>query len=414
MRASQSERRAGSRSRTLCSLGVAICMAQQAGAATDKSDPIEFYVTDQLSYDDNLFRVPDGLLASDPSPVTVQSLDDYLNRASAGVHTRWETGRQVIGLHLRVDDVRLQNNDNLNYVGGNGSFNWDWQLGKRWSGVLNTQYDRSLASYTNYRFFRQDLIDIFAYGAEARLRVGSRWTLLGAGNDLTTDHSADERRAENFHVQSGRSALEYRTPSDDVFALEYRFTDADFPIIDRIPGAISQRYREQVPGVRVDYRFTDKTRIQARYGHLERDYASVTAGSFSGGIWNFALHWEPSEKTAVDFNAWHEVKAYADAESQYFVARGGSFGPTWTPTSKLAFSVLISLEDQDYVAGGGLFPDPAPPRRDRVQGAQFGADYSPNRRLGFKLLYRWADYSSNRPLLDYRDNAVSLLLRIST
>jgi hypothetical protein len=399
--------------RVVCALGIGMWIVHDASAAIVEPGPLEFYVADELSYDDNLFRVPDGMVASDLPALTVKSLDDYSNRASAGVHAHWDTGRQVIGIHLRVDDVRFNNNDDLNYTDGNGSVAWDWQAGKRWSGVFNAQYDRSMASFSNYRFFTQDLVDIFSYWAEARYRIGSRWRLLGAGSNSKTEHSAEARRFENFDSQTRRAGLEYHTPSDNVMALEYRYTDADFQGVDGLSGDFTRRYRERVPGVRATYAFTGKTTFDGRFGYLERDYANPVAADLAGDIWNASLRWEPTAKTSFDFKWWHELKAYSDAESQYFVANGGSIGPTWAPTFKLALSLLLSLEDQNYVMAGVLLPDPVPRRRDRVEAAQISIDSLLSRSVTFKLLYRWVDHQSNRDLLSYRENLVSAQVQIA-
>ncbi|MGH8262469.1 MAG: outer membrane beta-barrel protein [Steroidobacteraceae bacterium] len=400
--------------RTLTALGlVMVSVAAARAAAVDETNPVEFYVADQITYDDNLFRVPPSLMQTDPAAVTVQSISDYLNRASAGVHARWSASRQVFLINLRLDNVNYSNNTDLDYFGGSGDLTWNWQAGKRWSGLFTGQYDRALASYANYQFFGKDIVGAANYGAEIRFAVGSRWSLLAAGAETRTNHSAVERQIEEFHSQTGRAGLEYKTPSENVFAAEYRYTDARFPNVDPLLSTFAHQYTERTPTLRMHYAFTDQTKLDARYGYLKRTYDDPTATDFAGGVWDATLRWEPTEKLAFDVNAWHDLRAYADSESEYFIAEGVSVGPIWSPRTRLVFSLLASYEDQSYVSAGVLIVSPLPVRKAKVGSGQLAMDYWPTRALSFRVQYRYLDYSSNRALEDYNDNLVSVQVRYS-
>lgn len=390
--------------------------AAGAAGAPDAGDPFRFYVLDRYTYDDNLFRVPDGLLASDPSILPPASLDDYINRASAGARIRMDTSRQVFSADLRLDDVRYNRNDDLNYTGGAANVAWDWQAGHRWSGKLNAQYDRSQASLANYIFFGKDLVDTALLGAEFRMGIGSRWRLLAAGAAADTDHSSDVRRVDNFESQTGRGGVEYVTPAGNLFALEYRYTDAKFPVARDV--GVDLAYEERVPGVRLEYAFTEKTQLKARAGYLERERANPASADYSGEIWDLALRWEPRTKLYFDIKAWHELKAYADLESDYFVSDGGSITPTWEPTTKIKIAAAFAYEQQDYIdaspnIGGVLLPPTEADRQDDVSSALLSIDYTPRDIVTIGLGYRWVDRASNRDLRDYDDNMVSAQLRIN-
>jgi exopolysaccharide biosynthesis operon protein EpsL len=387
--------------------------AQRSQGAVDAADPFELYIADQYSYDDNLFRVPDDVLAGDPSAIAARDREDYINRASIGMRTRWDVARQTFAFGLRLDDVRFRNNDHLDHTGGSGNLAWDWRLGSNWSGRVNAQYDRALASFSNYRFFGRDLLDTYQYGGELRYQIGSRWTLFGAGLHAESQHSADVRRLDDFQSTSGRGGLEYRTPADNLLALEYRHTEADFPVAARLLGPDARRYEEFVPIIRAEYAFTVKTRLQARAGYLDRKYADPATGDFSGEIWNATLSWEPRSGLAIDVKAWHELRAYADSESDYFVARGASFGPVWEPTTKLKVTAAVATEDQEYVGTGTTAPALEPRRNDDVRSGQIAIEYLPRDFLSFNLSARRIERTSNRDLHGYDSNLISAQVRIT-
>lgn len=391
-------------------LAVSLADAQNATAA-DAQDPFRFYLADRYMYDDNLFRIPDGLLASDPAILPPASLDDYINRASAGARIRLDSSRQVFSADLRIDDVRYDRNDDLNYTGGAANVGWDWQVGHRWSGKLNGQYDRSQASLSNYIFFGKDVVDTATLGAEFRFGIGSRWRLLAAGAAADTDHSSDIRRVDNFESQTGRGGIEYVTLAGNLFALEYRYTDAEFPVARDLGANLA--YEERVPGARLEYAFTEKTQLRARAGYLERDYANPASADYSGEIWDLTLRWEPRTKLYFDLKAWHELKAYADSESDYFVTDGGSITPTWEPTTKIKIAAAFAYEQQDYVGVGVLLPPIEGDRKDDVTSALVSIDYTPRDIVTIGLGYRWVDRESNRDFRAYDDSLISAQLKIN-
>jgi hypothetical protein len=326
---------------------------------------------------------------------------------------RLDQSRQVFHADLRVDDVRYQNNDDINYTGGNADLLWDWQLGKPFSGKFYGTFDRGQASLNNYRYFARDIVDTAAYGAEFRYAIGSRWRLLVLGARADTRHGAEDRQLENFDSTTGGGGIEYATPAGAIMALEYRFTDAKFPEAEALAGA-PRGYEENVPGVRLLFPFTEKTRLLLRAGYLDREYDNPRVGDYSGGIYNATLQWEPRTKLQFDVRAWHELRAYSDAESDYFVADGVSITPTWKPRTKLEISAAFSYENQDYVGSSlVLAPVEEADREDKTQSALLSIDYSPRDLLSLGLAYRWTDRNSNRAFRDYGVNVISAEIKLT-
>lgn len=371
-----------------------------AFAATDADNPIDIYFSDRYSYDDNLFRVPDGLLNADPSLLSVQSVDDYINRASVGLQTRLDTSRQVFVANLRIDDVRYARNDDLNYRGGSGDLQWDWRVASDWSGRVTARYDRALASFHNYTLFVRDVVDTLGYGAEVRYAIGSRWALLGAGSWSEADHSAPIRRINEFESETARGGVEYRTPGGSLFAVDYRDTAARFPVADSLPNGVPYKYDDRQYGLNVAYEISAITRIAARLAQEERDYADPRLGDYSGATWNVLLHWAPRTKLYFDVKGWHELTAYADAESDYFVSNGGSVAPTWEPTAKISVTATFSYEKQDYVLDALAVLAPGETsREDTLRMIKLAVDYAPREYLSFGLGYNFVERESNRSVL---------------
>jgi hypothetical protein len=371
----------------------AFCGAAQA-QTEDASDPLVFFLSEQLTYDDNLFRVG--------------GRDD----------ARLQHGRQDLLLTARIYDTSFKNNDRLDYTGGAGNLAYHWALGSRWSGKLTADYIRTLASYTNYQFTERDVVASASTELEGRYQLGPRFSLIAAGRTTRTDHSDQDREPENFEGDGGRAGIEFMPRPGKRFILEYRYSEGRFP--ERIATATSngreRDYDEDLLNLRVEYEITSKLHLLGNVGYLERDYVIESANpGFDGEIWRGTLEWQPRTKLGFDLSAWRELKAYIDAESNYFVARGISLGPRWQPLQKIQLGLEYIYEEQNYIGSPTLSPDLNTPvlvtdagREDDVQAARFTASYAPREHVDLNLRWSYEERSSNRPLREHHANVIGV------
>lgn len=393
----------------------------QRATPTDDDRAFVFYVGGQLMYDDNLFRLPEPA-QRDPSQVPVEDTEDSINQLSAGLRARMHMGRQTLALAARVDDVQFHNNDQLDYTGGVARLDFDWEIGSRLSGRVLGDYQRSLASYTNYRFFDRDIVDALSGELQARIQFGPRFALLTSARSRRTDHSDSERRAENFESDSGTAGIEFALSDTDRFILEYRYLEGDFPdtFAPGSPDARDRSYEETLANLRMQYELTSKLRLRGNIGNLEREYpAESISEDYSGVVWKATLDWEPRRKLGFELSAWRDLKAYVDSESNYFEAVGASFGPTWKPSDKLDFSLEYIHEKQDYIGSPTLSSLPGDPlfgqdpgREDEIDVARFRAAYSPREFIELDLTLAYTDRSSNRPSRIYDARAAGFGIRV--
>ncbi|WP_331609196.1 outer membrane beta-barrel protein [Povalibacter sp.] len=373
---------------------------------------MKFILSDRYTYDDNLFRLPDGREAVfDPLLGPPRSVEDQINRASAGLRVRLDASRQVFHADVRIDDVRYRNNDDLDYTGGSADVLWDWQVASDWSGRLFAKYDRSQANLENYRFFEQDVVEAATYGGELRYGMLSRWRIFAGAAAADTDHSARLRQTENFESTTGRGGVEYTTPAGSSLAAEYLMTNAEFPEAEALAGA-PRGYEETIPTLRGRYVLSVKTTFTASLGYLDRDYDNPASTDYSGEVWTVGMYWEPRTKLSFELEAWHKLRAYVDAESDYFVGEGVSIAPVWKPTTMIELSAKFSYEKQDYVGNTLFLPPIDTGREDTVQYVQAGIEWTPRDFISLGLAYRWNDRDSNREFRSYGQNQSSAQIRL--
>jgi hypothetical protein len=405
--------------------GVGMCLAMLAAkslqAANQPQAPddsfLQLFVAEQLTYDDNLYRLPDSLqddigLLLGPGA----RHDDFLNRISLGAEGRWVLSRQALALSLRFDDSRFHSNDSLDNSAGNGKAKWDWRAGDNLSGELGADYDRALASFANNRFLARDLVETTGVFWNATLLVRSNWSLLAGVRHAQTGHSAASRRFDDFDSDSGNARIEYKTALGNTFGWDYRYSESRFDRLATLFGLPFDRdYQESYSGFRTRYALTGKLTLDANAGYLKRDYPQspaqeINAGDFSGGTWEAAVQWQPTAKSGIRFAGWRRLSANLDAESDYFVAKGGSIEPVWNPTVKLIVALDLSYEEQEYLGSTVNFAL-LERRRDRVNSQQLTVTYTPLQILQIDLVLRVEQRDSDRPLLRYDDKAATVAVR---
>jgi Putative beta-barrel porin 2 len=375
----------------------------------DSPSTIDFYIADQFTYDDNLYRLPSYFnIAAVAGPLATRQ--DSFNTVSLGGDGRWFSDSQVIGLNFRADENRFTHNDSLNNLSGKGNLEWDWQLNTNWSGKAGVSYYRGLANSGNTGYYARDVVQREDYFGTIRYQVGPHWALYGGAIGADTSQTAVAEQLYDFNSKAGNAGIEFATSSENTVRFEYRYTDATFPRDFVLNGApFNSNYNEDTEQILVKYVFSAATELDVSAGHLKRDYPQSAFAAFSGDIWRAALQWQPTDKLQWILTGWRQLTAYVDSESDYFVSDGVSLAPTWTATGALKFSLAISRENHDYI-------DSSPSaialvsRRDEVTTERARLLYTPTDSVTLDLTFGYDQRGSNQRRFQYDDTLATASL----
>src|SRR5687768_8857631 len=173
------------RSNALCLAAVSTVLCNAALAAQpDEKKEEHLYLSEQFLYDDNLFRDAE---TTDVPPGAV-SREDYVNRITLGLGNDFHMGQQTLRLKGRVFDARYQDNDYLDYTGGDASAALDFNALTALSGRLSASYSRTLADLANTLGTERDIIEGTNYSAMVRWALGPRWSVSASGGRIETEH----------------------------------------------------------------------------------------------------------------------------------------------------------------------------------------------------------------------------------
>ncbi len=381
--------------------------------APDDVNTFHPYVAFQETYDDNLFRIPTNVSGSLSSILPNATRADSVSTGSVGGTVLWEPGRQAVNFSAHADENRFAHNDALNFTSGDANLLWDWRLGGYFAGTAQVSYDRSLASFGETRFLGKDVVSSTDGLVSGRYQVGPHWALYGDIRGSTVKHSATAAQFDDFHSGAGGGAVEYATDVSDTFTAKYSYVKLTFPS-DNLTTTLPLNYTEDSERFLVKYALTDKTSFDGYAGYLKRSYPGSLIGSYSGDVWRAGFRWQVTGKTQIAVAAYHELHAYVDAESDYFIAKGYSIAPLWNATEKLSFALLLQQENQNYIGTTNPVDAVAPgvitvgAREAKVDAGQLTCIYLPRDPVTITFFIRHEQRTSNQYTFTYTDNLASI------
>ncbi len=380
-------------------------------AAEQRTDQLSLNVADDLSYDDNLYRVPPSRtdLTTLPGIGPNPSRGDYIDSVTAGLDGEWlVANRQSLDFDLRADDNRYFRNTDLNNVSSADHLAWNWGVGSALSGSVGGDYNRTLGGFFNTGLYSRDIVSRADYFASTRLQAGPHWGVFGGimGQDFTLS----EANYNNSQTKAVDIGTDYVTNASNRIGFDYRYTDDRSPHAADLNGvAFDPDYREDRARALLNYALSDKTTLDASAGYLRRDYPSTAIGGFSGEIWRVSLQWQPTPKTQLVVGTWRQLNADLTAQTDYYLSRGGTIAPTWTATEKIAFTLSVTQEYQDYIGSNPVGVNPIPiaestlGRRDTVSTQTVNMAYTLSRAFTLSITAGHENRDSNFPQFQYRD-----------
>ena len=375
-----------------------------------------YFAAEQLSYDDNLFRLPNGYLAAAADVANI-SRADHINTASAGLTERLASDLQNFSLDLRVNRDLYARNTDLDNTSGNGSLVWKWGVASKWSGQLSADYSRAIINFATTRTFQRDLLDTASFLASGRYQTGPVWALTAQIQNADTAHTLLSAANQDSHVTSAAVGVQLSTAAQDTLELQYRYARASFPNEATAPGAVQGNFHDSTALVLLQFLPSDTTVLSANAGYLRQNYVDPSLSPYSGDVWHLSFKWSPGDRTTVVVGASRDLAAYVSAASAYFVDEGESVSVSWQATQAFTFSLLGSWDHQDYLPGIDQFAvgtgEGYLRRRDHIRDQRITVAYVPRDWLEVDLSFRLEERASNDAAYTYDDRLTVASVKIT-
>jgi hypothetical protein len=366
------------------------------------------HVADQVTNDDNLFRVPKNF-SLEPLLGDKDSRGDVINLVSAGFDGHWIRGRQVVLYSADAGKEFFNRHPTLNNTTATADVTWNWAASSIINGDLGVDYAKLLGGFTNTRRFDKDVINRTTIFADGKWDVGPIFSLFGGARRLKVDNSSPDRKVDSISLTTANIGGQFAFAATNSVGVEYQRSNGTYVNRVFVPGLLNSDpdFHDDSGLILLKYAPGTQLTLDARAGYLKRQYENDPDGDFSGNVWSATLNWQPSVKTRVVATAYRDLHAYLEAQSNYFVAVGEGITPTWIPTEKITVGLQLTWEHQAYISSSANQVTSFAERRDEVVAQQLQITYVPITALTINLAYRNEKRSSNQADFSYDDRVAT-------
>jgi exopolysaccharide biosynthesis operon protein EpsL len=350
-----------------------------APASAQLSDTIHPYVSLGYSYDDNLFRLPDG--ASPPGGERA----DRFRQAAAGVQLERPVGRQVFVVDARVSRVTFQNFSDLDYNGKDFSGIWNWQVGNHLSGQLGATYAEALTPFKDYHTTERNLKTQRGEFFEGKWRFHPSWQVRTRLNSDKYDYELLSRQYLNRTHDGAELGFDYLSTTGSTIGLQARREKVRYPQRQLIGGSLfDESFSQNSASLVVFWKINPLSDLRLVIGHAKREHATVSVTDSSGANGQLSAHWSPLASVNLTATLSKKFEPYEGGLVSYSDNRGGTLKASWTPLTKVRVDAQYLRETRDFQgvqSAAGLLRG----AKDNTRTTSLALNYQVRRNIGLNL-----------------------------
>jgi hypothetical protein len=291
------------------------------------ANPYYLGVSEALTHDSNVYRIPNG-----PS-------DNYSSTSIFGGFDQPISRQRVFG-RATVSANRYQDQTQLNNVSYGVTGGLDWQTIETISGNVDVGLNRSLVApiaSAGVPTQQRNIAETRNIDARARWGGPSLLTLEGAVGYSKLDYSAPDSAAGDARYRTGSLGLYYRPGARLRLGVAARVNKTTNPNAFIDP-ATSTFQSNQSTGKNLDlladYELTGLLSTNTRLSYTKQTNSGGSSADFSGLTGSFHVGWRATGKTSLDFNYARDTGYNASPFTSYgFVQQGTTI--VLTPVSSL-------------------------------------------------------------------------------
>lgn len=371
-------------------------------ASADESDVFNVVLGSSLTYDANVFRLPD-------KPQLVggrRVVSDKIGVFFAGLRIDKPYAQQHFQLDVTETAYRYgnrphQNFDALDYRGA-----WLWRLTPRLGGTLSAERKKSSVSYDNFRGSQTNTRTSNNRSFKLDGQVFGGWhLLLGVSRD-EQENSVPFLAEQDFRTTEGEAGVNYVAGSGSSITVTRRANRGDY-LNRQIDAAtlFDNRFRERESELKASWVVSGRSSLSARLTRIARRHEHFAQRDFSGRTGELGYAWAPTDKLRLNLSAKRNIAPFLGASSSYSVSDTLSFTPAWQVSARTAVDMSFNRTEQDFP--GSVDPSLGPARSDTLNSLQLGVNWSPPRNVSIRASLQRDRRSSNHAEFEFDDTIAS-------
>ncbi|WP_198007277.1 outer membrane beta-barrel protein [Nitrococcus mobilis] len=356
-------------------------------------------------YNSNPFLISNDTVARNRLGTT--DTGDFITRAGGGLQMTWPIGLQMLHFDGWIERNKYQNFTSLDHTAFDANLGWDWEIGRLWSGTVETGYSRGIASFQEFRALDKNVTTRQVTSADAGLRFLPDWEwVLGAHRRSTSfDKRSDLDRVES----TGFTEVHYNSAVNTRMGLRAEITRGDLNRDERLADGtvLGNDYIETQYSVVLGVEGSEElSYLTGRFGFTQRKFDDRPERDFSGPTAHLSYLWKVTANTGLRLSAWRELQAQNNEIANYLISQGYSLEPIWQATVKIRVRGHYSFQNRDYQGRetpGNLNAG----REDDLHTIGLGIDYQALPNLYLSLEAKHQSRDSNREIRNFDYEQIS-------
>jgi hypothetical protein len=411
----------------LCALAVtALCAVSGSAraqytpptAGIQSSNPYYLRISETLTYDNNIFRVPEG----QPLPLA-QVEDDLISTTALSAGIDQPFGRQRALANATVRGNVFKNNDDLNNTGFDLNGQLKWEAGSAWGGDAKVSYSETLADYEDYgsaaRTSGKNMEKVGILDLRAQYGLYSLWSIEGLYNHYDIDYTADNFQSRVRRSDQAGLGVKYRPSGLWTFGLIWRETRGEYPYYRGI-APYNDDYDRTDVDLTARYFYTGLSTFSARISYTNEDHSIDSTRDFNGTTGEIRWDYQVTGKVGVSTILSREIGSGSSTTS---IDTGGGTSTSYLTDSRLTNRIVLNARwaatakitvragldfsrdeyDDQFTSVGGVVS--ASGQTADSKSYRLSAAYQLSRAIGFECGYRYQKrdpiISGNQPFFGY-------------
>jgi exopolysaccharide biosynthesis operon protein EpsL len=357
-----------------------------------------------IARDDNVFRLPEGSSTAAVGAAG-RTNSSTITRAYGQVNADVNVGAQRLLAQFSLSDYRFSGLSYLDYVSPEFRGSWRWRLGSNWSGEVNYNHLKLMASFLDTRPIAQNLQTLDYLNATGEYAISPRWRIGGGLIGYTAKNSADFARAGNSQQITEEIGLKYMTTERYYVRGFASASQGSYP--NRTASAtFDDEYSQTDAGIDVLYGVSDISSLRGRVGYTSRSYPNVKQRDFSGATGRLDFVWGLSPKTALDFNVRRELGVFEVADASYYVTTAAGVAARWEFLPRFRLEAGYERWWREYLGEPAAVAGTVVQRKDELDFIRAGVTWNATRNWFARLGVQRSTRDSNRNDFDFKRDTV--------
>jgi len=341
----------------------------------EAQQPLALRVGYGVTWDDNVFRLPDN--APDPQLSRgISGKSDRFSTAFVGLSLDKPYSLQRILLDvtktaIRYDKFSSRDQDPLNYRGA-----WQWQVTPRITGALNASRSETAVNIEDVAGRRSIDQTMTTLAATADATVSGAWHLLGGVSETKTTYSEPFLAQPDTTQTTAEAGLRYAASSTSQVSVTRRQGRGTETFSDpAITGGSDFTVDETE--VSATWVASARSTLNARATYIERSHDLLPQRDFSGTNGALSYAWQPTGRLSVNLSAVRTISPFnLSLQSTTRTEETLSLGLAWQLRERIAVQPRVVRRESRF---GQVSTSPDPTRRDISTVLDVGATWTPRR-----------------------------------